>query len=103
MNSNGDYSALVEKEREIWLDKIFKVLLPTRIYERSKHTCYDTFLARYLKRKGITFAMEGDKCAILRGGEVFATWEPPVRRPDLDSDPGSDRHPRPDVSAEGAD
>ena len=94
MNGNGDYTALVEKEREIWLDKIFKLLLPTRIYERSKFSCYDEFVAKYLKRQGITFAMDGDRCAILRGGEVFATWEPPVPRPTgSDSDVATDRGP----------
>jgi hypothetical protein len=72
----ANYEAQTEKAFDDWLDKVMQFLLPKLIYDRSKHSCYEKFVQNWMRKHGISLAFEGERCAVLRDGKVFATWEP---------------------------
>lgn len=61
----------------IWLDKVFKMLVPKRVYERATHTNYDKYIRNYLLEHEIAIAREGTSIAVIREGKVFAVWKAP--------------------------
>lgn len=62
-----------------WLDKIFKILLPPRVYSRAKHTSNEKYVRKWLLDHEIAIAQEEGTIAVIREGKVFAVWNPPVK------------------------
>lgn len=74
-----EYEEEMDAAAADWLDKIFKMLLPTRVYTRAQHTSYDKYVRNWLLDNQIAVAREDGAIAVLREGKVFAVWKPPVK------------------------
>lgn len=61
-----------------WLDKIFKILLPGRVYKRAHLGSYDKFVRNWLLDNQIAIAQEEGVIAVMRERKVYAVWKPPV-------------------------
>jgi hypothetical protein len=73
------YTEEMDSAAAEWLDKIFKLLLPTRVYQRAQHTSYDKYVKNWLLDHEIAIAQEDGVIAVMREGKVFAVWQPPVK------------------------
>lgn len=69
-------SAEQEELAAAWLDKIFKMLLPARVYKRAHYPNYDKFIRNYLLEHEIAVARDGNSIAVIREGKAFAVWNP---------------------------
>lgn len=86
-----EYDEEMDHQAAEWLDKIFKMILPSRVYNRSKFTSNEKYVRNWLLNHQIAIAQEAGTIAVMREGKVFAVWEPAVKpnkkEPSKEADP----------------